>query len=83
MRALTKRQRLALRHAFADPQGVVALPTNIAEQLVGRGLVYYAGYDYERQEWNKVVARWPVVVLTDEGWNVARECYLAVQDLEA
>jgi hypothetical protein len=70
---LDKRSRLALRQALQDRDGSGAAPSAVVKKLERQQLVRRSGHMYEAQEWGKVVRRWPVFSLTDEGTRIARE----------
>jgi hypothetical protein len=59
---LTPRQIWALKRVQKDN----AISPDVARQLVKKGLVYHA-QNYERTEWNRVVAVLWVCILTDAG----------------
>jgi hypothetical protein len=69
---LDKRSRLALRQALQDRDGSGAAPSAVVKKLARRNLVTLSGHTYDAQEWGKVVRRWPVFSLTDEGTRVAK-----------
>ena len=68
---LDKRARLALRQALKDGSG--AAPSEVVQKLERKHLVRRSGHMHEPQEWGKVVRRWPVFSLTEEGKKIAKE----------
>src|SRR5680860_712395 len=68
---LDKRARLALRQALQDGSG--AAPSEVVKKLERKSLVRRSGHMHEPQEWGKIVRRWPVFSLTEEGTKIAKE----------
>lgn len=69
---LDKRTRLALRQALESGTGSYAAPTEVVKKLEKHKLARRSGHVHAPQEWGKIVRRWPVFVLTEEGTTVAR-----------
>ena len=48
-------------------------PSDVVKKLEREHLVRRSGHMYEPQEWGKVVRRWPIFSLTEEGQKIAKE----------
>ena len=66
-RPLTEDQQWAMEKMARGHAGTAAISRRIGRQLEQRGLAHYTGHDYERVEWQRVVARLPVYQLTAAG----------------
>lgn len=71
---LTDRQVSGLRRVFRNQPNGEPLSPDLARQLIQKGLVYKVR-DWERREWNKVIARLWVVDLTDKGKRVCEKLF--------
>ena len=76
-RNLDKRARLALRQAL-ESGGSYAAPSAVVTKLEKHALARRSGHVHAPQEWGKVVRRWPVFWLTEEGTQVARSIVAAL-----
>lgn len=70
---LDKRSRLALRQALQSGTGSYAAPAEVVKKLERKKLVQRSGHVHAAEEWGKVIHRWPIFWLTDEGKQVAQQ----------
>ena len=69
---INERQRKALARLAVSQDHCMPMDRILAKQLARKNLVRITEHVYERREWNEVMLRRAVVVLTDAGLVIAQ-----------
>jgi hypothetical protein len=64
---LSDTAKIHLRRAKANHDSTGSAPSGIVNELVRHGLATKTGQVFERVEWMRVTARWPIFYLTVAG----------------